>query len=202
MNNDFEGEVWKSVVDYEGLYEISNYGRLVSYYKKNGRGVLESPRFLKGKIDKDGYLEYALSKNREMKHKRSHRLVAETFIPNPFNKPEVNHIDGIKLNNHVSNLEWVNASENGIHKYKNGLGEKARDIASITHGRACKLIDVNSNSEYKFNSLAKASEFLGKRNGWLKYKLRKGNYENDILELGYIMEVEDKRTYERIAEKS
>ena len=198
----FEDEIWRRVIGYEGLYEISNYGRLVSYYKKNGRGLSETPRFLKGKIDKDGYMEYTLSKNTKASSKRAHRLVAETFISNPLNKPEVNHIDGIKSNNHVSNLEWNTPSENGQHKYDIGLGEKSKEMASITHGRRCKLTSVENGKEYIFNSLSKASEFLGKRSRWIKDILRKSNYEEDIRMLGYLIEVEEKRTYERNTKES
>ena len=74
-------------------------------------------RRLKGGLDKKGYTRHKLNG----KTYKEHRLIAEEFIPNPLNKPQVNHIDGIKSNNHVLNLEWVTSSENQLHSYKIGL---------------------------------------------------------------------------------
>lgn len=92
-------------------YSISSNGRLLN--KKGKEKVLQ-------KKD-DGYLKADLYKNGERSTKRIHRLVAEAFIPNPENKPDVNHKDGNKSNNSVYNLEWVNKSENMIHARDNGL---------------------------------------------------------------------------------
>ena len=79
---------------------------------------------LKGHIDRCGYHEVLLSENGKTNQYRVHRLVAETFLPNPSNLPCVNHKDGNKLNNHISNLEWCTKSENIKHSYKNGLQTK------------------------------------------------------------------------------
>jgi hypothetical protein len=68
-----------------------------------------------------GYMKVYLCEKSQVKMKLVHRLVAEKYIPNPENKPQVNHIDGCKANNHVSNLEWCTASENAIHAFQNGL---------------------------------------------------------------------------------
>ena len=95
-------EEWRDIKGYEGLYQISNLGRVHSYYK---RDILEP------KEDK-GYLRVGLYKNGKRKPYSIHRLVAEAFIPNPNNYPQVNHKDEDKSNNRVSNLEWCTAKYN------------------------------------------------------------------------------------------
>lgn len=100
-------EIWKNIKGYEGLYQVSNLGRIRKI-------VLQS-------VLNDGYKCFNLIKDNNKKIMKVHRAVAEAFIPNPKNKPQVNHIDGNKQNNNVSNLEWVTASENMIHAIKTGL---------------------------------------------------------------------------------
>lgn len=120
-------ELWKDVVGYEGYYQVSNLGRVRSLDR-----TLDSPNILtggavvrKGKLLKQkrilGYLYVHLCVHDERKMRRVHRLVAEAFIPNPDHKPQTNHKNGNKLDNRVYNLEWVTASENGLHSYANGL---------------------------------------------------------------------------------
>lgn len=107
-------EEWRAIKGYEGLYEVSNFGNVRSLERKVYR------RFswvkLKGKILKPanikGYCKVVLCKNGESKLLALHRLVAETFIPNPNQYPEVNHIDENKSNNNVNNLEWCTHSYN------------------------------------------------------------------------------------------
>lgn len=115
MNN----EMWKDIKGYEGLYQVSNKGRVKSLTRrvrnKNGtslmRGKIRTPN-----CRRDGYLQVGLSaKNKVIKH-LIHRLVAEAFIPNPDNLPQVNHIDEDKTNNNVDNLEWC------THKYNSTYG--------------------------------------------------------------------------------
>lgn len=93
---------WRSVAGYEGLYEVSNTG-LVKGLKSN--------KVLKPIVLKNGYLQVNLCKNNEPKKFLVHRLVATAFIPNPKNKPTVEHIDGKKTNNHIDNLCWATKSE-------------------------------------------------------------------------------------------
>lgn len=109
-------EIWKDYKDYEGLYQASNLGRMRSLdrWVKSKSG---SVRFYKGRIlkpytDKDGYLLVGLWKNNKHKTYKVHRLVAETFLPNPDNLPQVNHKDENPLNNNVNNLEWCNSKYN------------------------------------------------------------------------------------------
>lgn len=95
-------EIWKDIKDYEGLYQVSSFGRVKSFYTN---------RILKGSEDSWGYLQVKLYKNGIKSNKKMHRLVAQSFIPNPENKPEVNHIDENKTNNKLSNLEWSTAKK-------------------------------------------------------------------------------------------
>jgi len=121
-------EIWKDILNYEGYYQISNYGRVKSLKRSYYTGGKWEERIYKVRLTNNGY-EYArLSKNNKRKNYPIHRLVAIHFIVNPKNKPEINHIDGVKNNNYVNNLEWCTSSENKRHAFKIGLnnnkGEK------------------------------------------------------------------------------
>ena len=109
-------EIWKPVVGYEGLYEVSSYGRVRSldrYVKySNGPIHLHKGRILNPGKEKVGYLVVPLSCNGKLHLKKIHILVAEAFIPNPDNLPQVNHKDENKTNNNVDNLEWCTAKYN------------------------------------------------------------------------------------------
>lgn len=101
-------EEWRPINGYEGLYEVSNLGRVKSLSYKNTK----EERILKIFKDKDGYLMVNLSNNKITCRFRVHRLVAEAFIPNPENKPCVDHINTIKNDNRIENLRWVTYKEN------------------------------------------------------------------------------------------
>lgn len=112
-------EIWKTIVGYEGYYEVSNYGRIkrlptVIRYRDNRM------RNYPGKIMKqentiEGYLRIVLCKDNKKTRYMVHRIVANTFIPNPYNKAFVNHINGNKNDNSVENLEWCTQEENERH---------------------------------------------------------------------------------------
>lgn len=123
-------EIWKDINGYEGLYQISNLGnvrsmdRIVTY--SNGKKVKTKGKLLKPTIKKNGYCYVSLSKNGEKPKYDVHRLVAKAFLDNPCGYPVVNHIDGCKTNNMVSNLEWTTYEENIKHAFKNGLNKGTR----------------------------------------------------------------------------
>jgi len=150
-----ETEIWKDVVGYEGIYQISSIGRL-----KRLAGVgCKSERILKSKVGNRGYYCHPLSSKCIVKTFTIHRLMAHAFIPNPENKAEVNHIDGNKTNNNLSNLEWVTKSENQQHAYDIGLkfgywtGKFGKD-----HHRAKDIIRISKNGKIKkYQSLIDAA---------------------------------------------
>lgn len=133
MNDKLENEIWLPVKGFEGWYEVSNTGsvRGLDRVLNNGKSDYIYPgKVLKTKIASSGYVHISLSKNMKEKWFGVHRLVALSFINNPNNLPIVNHINGIKNDNRVENLEWVTHSENTKHAVKIGLkkgvmGEKS-----------------------------------------------------------------------------
>ena len=110
-------EIWKDIAEYKGLYQISNLGNVKSLNYNHTK----KPKLLTLKHHHSGYVMVVLCNDYGNKNCNIHTLVARAFIPNPENKPYVNHIDGNKANNCVSNLEWVTAKENTSHAIKNNL---------------------------------------------------------------------------------
>lgn len=116
MNN----EIWKDCKGYEGLYQVSNLGRVWSVRKQT---------YLKGCADRDGYLKvYLTAKNGKHKNEYIHRLVSLVFIPNPSGLPQVNHKDENKQNNCADNLEWVSVKANANHGTRNKRISKANSF--------------------------------------------------------------------------
>lgn len=151
-------EIWKDVVGYEGLYEVSNLGRVrgkegrITYSKRHGKRRWRQ-RIIKQQLDNTGGFAVELYKNKQRKRIRVHRLVAEAFILNPENKPQVNHIDGNRQNNKLSNLEWVTQKENIYHAWETGL---------MTHGKEVILKNKKTGETLWFRTQVQASRFLGK----------------------------------------
>lgn len=169
-------EIWKDIIGYEGLYQVSNLGRIKSLKRKtisrNGNTKYlksEKERILKTVNDNNGYVIVYLCNNGKNKMIRVHRLVAKTFIPNPEMKPVVNHINGIKNDNRLENLEWTTYQENIIHAYKTGLKvttkkqieSSIKNILIACEKNKVKVdqFDLNGNYIKTWNSIQEASSF-------------------------------------------
>lgn len=116
-------EIWRDIEGYEGLYQVSNLGRIKSFISQRNK----KEKILHPSNDKDGYLFIGLYKNGNQKPKRVHRIVAGNFIPNTNNKPQVNHINGDKKDNRVENLEWCTCKENIVHAWEEGLHKLSKE---------------------------------------------------------------------------
>lgn len=117
--------IWKPIRGFEGLYEVSNLGQIKSCEKaivcKDGKIKYYKEKILKPAQGKYGRNQYTLSKNGIKYSVRGYRIVAETFLPNPNNYPEVNHKDGNNLNDNVDNLEWCDIDTNLQHALEHNL---------------------------------------------------------------------------------
>ena len=113
-------EIWKDMIGFEGRYQVSNLGRVRSILSNHGR-YQEKIKVQRPRSESCPYRYVQLSVKDQPHHEAVHRAVAKAFIPNPDNKPMVNHIDGNKLNNNACNLEWVTCSENHQHAFYTGL---------------------------------------------------------------------------------
>lgn len=150
-------EIWKPAVGYEDNYEVSNLGRI-----RNRKGYVMKPA-----LRKDGYHWIYLASKTAPNNASVHRLVAKAFIPNPDNKPQVNHKDGNKTNNCVSNLEWVTQSENVRHAYANGLisDKSPEGVANIVAAarkslkKYCNIPIICENTGQEFESMHHAAVY-------------------------------------------
>ena len=134
--------IWKSIQGYEHLYEVSTQGEI---------RAKKTQKILKPFLRNGGYKTVTLCKNGIKKHYAIHRLVALAFIPNPNNKPMVNHIDGCKLTNTTCNLEWVTCSENHLHAYRIGLKDplKCRPKIGNNKGKTSQYMYVTYFKNHK-----------------------------------------------------
>lgn len=171
-------EVWKDVVGYEGIYEVSDHGRVKSVsrikVRKNGSAMQIKNRILKKSVNAHGYEIVSLSNDGKRDTRKIHRLVAEAFCEKKNEKNCVNHKDGNKTNNYFENLEWCTHSENIVHAYEKQL----RKNGNITHL-------TNGNEVYKFCSAIQASLFLGRPKGYvtdMKFKGRTKVFSADGME--------------------
>lgn len=140
-------EIWKDIVGYEGIYKVSNLGRVKSYSR------YPHGKLLSGVKSKNGYYKVILCKNKQKITISIHRLVATTFLPNPNNLPQVNHKDEDKSNNSLDNLEWCSASYN--HNYGTGIERTSK-------GESRQVVQATINGEIIqiFSSLTEASKLI------------------------------------------
>lgn len=171
-----QDEIWKDVVGWEGLYQISSYGRVKSLPKIDGVRFRGHSIILKQKIQKTGYCCVQLNdnKNRKPSNQLVHRMVALHFIQNPKNLPQVNHIDFNKQNNYTLNLEWASPKENTQHAIKNGVNKvygSDNGFSKITEKEAVeiflskeRLIDLSKKYGLSVPVLSK----IRRREAWVR----------------------------------
>lgn len=158
-------EIWKPIKGYEGLYEVSNTGKVKSVkrtmkYEATGKVQTTHERVLtliSSKLTKrhpKPLYHVELWKDNKRTVKMIHRLVAETFIPNPDGKPQVNHKDGNRDNNRVDNLEWCTCSENSLHAYRTGL-------SSPKHTKPIIGTNIITGEIQEFSSTYEAARAIG-----------------------------------------
>ena len=149
-----EGEFWCNIKGYNGSYAVSNYGRVKSFKYK-------TPHIVAPYITAGGYLQVTLYKNGKGNQILIHRLVAEAFVPNPLNLPEVDHIYGNKLDNYFENLERVTTLENKHRAVKNGLYPVGEDCpnAKLTNEQARFIRENYIPRDPKFSGKALAEKF-------------------------------------------
>ena len=146
----FPKEVWRDVVGYERFYQVSSVGRVRSLnYNHTGQS-----KVLKQRKDKDGYLIVGLNKDGKQKTHKAHRLVAQAFIPNPDNKPQVDHINTIKTDNYYKNLRWTTREEN----YYNPLSREHYLEAMRSEDHRKKLREINNGKDNPFYGMKHTEE--------------------------------------------
>ncbi len=154
-------EIWKVIPNYE-RYQVSNYGRIKYPFNKKPNAPY---RITAGSFLQDGYMGYVVVNDNGTLNTKVHRLVALAFISNPENKPCVNHEDGNKRNNNVTNLSWSTHSENAQHAYDTNLNKSKRAIYQL---------DSNKNIIKKWDSIIEACRTLNMRRDTISCGLRKG----------------------------
>lgn len=173
-----KGELWKDIKGYEGLYQVSNLGRIKN--KRTSRKI---------SLRRERYLSVYLYKNGVRKYEKVHRLVAITFIPNTNKKSQVNHIDGNRYNNVVENLEWCTPRENALHAMENKLfningliqenNKKKIKVIKISNGTIYESINEcarqnNTKASYIYRVCqGKRNHHRGERYSFYDYKVEK-----------------------------
>lgn len=156
-------EIWKPIAGFEGLYEVSNFGEVASLRFARG----SNRRLLKQSTNTWGYSQVTLSKDKVKTNRTIHRLVAEAFIENPDNLPQINHIDENKGNNRSDNLEWCDSKKNINH------GERNARVASTL--KKPVIATLEDGTEEYYNSVQEAADALGTSHTAISQAIHKRN---------------------------
>lgn len=160
-------EAWESVVGFEGYYQVSNSGQVRSVDRtvSHKGATRQKVRSYKGQLltprQTRGYVRVSLTKEGKEWNKQVHRLVAIAFIPNHENKPQVNHIDGVKSNNNVENLEWATSQENCVHAHETGLRVGRKGIENSQAKLTPELVGKARELRKLGHSYAKIGKSIG-----------------------------------------
>jgi len=167
-------EIWKDVVNYEGLYQVSNLGN-IRFLQKGGKKLLKE-KICKPSLDSSGYRQIILTKNKKRKSFKVHRLVAIAFIPNINNLPQINHLDENKQNNNVNNLEWCTILHNsryGTRPIRCSLHWKKR-VKQIQNGIIIKeydsLKEAEKNTNIKYQQISACCRKINHSAGGYEWK--------------------------------
>lgn len=162
MKKELKKELWKPVLNFEGIYEVSNFGKIrrISYDNLMYKHKNKIPYYIKSRYDKDGYVRYTLCNGKILKQVFAHREVAKAFIPNPDNFPVINHKDCNIKNNNVDNLEWCSITYNNRYIKKMGrtnycYGKKHPFSKTVLQ------LDRNGNLIQEFESTGDVQRKLG-----------------------------------------
>lgn len=160
-------EIWKDIENYEGFYQVSNLGRVKSMERIVNAGAggkrIVKERIMKQGYNQGGYLSATLSKNFISKTTSTQRLVAKAFIPNPENKAEVNHINCIRDDNRVSNLEWNTKSENIRHSFQFGKNRNNGENSNRALLTNLQVSEIRGKYTYGRNGCEKGSHIVDKK---------------------------------------
>lgn len=174
--------MWKMVVGYEGLYMVSDAGGMIACEKHGSDGRLLRERKIHGGCYPNGYEFVCLRKDGKNKMVMIHRLVADAFIPNISNRPCVNHKDGNKHNNAVSNLEWCTYSQNRKHAYDTGLSPQRGTPISV-------VVDERGKDPILLSTMRDCEKNFGFKKGWIQRKIRKFGNEFWFGENGHVAKI-------------
>lgn len=186
---DLYGEIWIDIIGWEGVYQISNLFRIKGVLRvvkhKNKQTKTIHPKIITPFKNSGGYLAVKLNKDGVIKTLLHHRLIGIHFIPNPNNKPQINHKNGIKTDNRVDNLEWCTIKENQVHSWEElgrvsstkGKFDKDHPNSKIVR---CLTLDI------QFNSSAQASRSLGISQGSISNVCKNKRLHADGMYFQYI----------------
>jgi len=176
-------EIWENVVGYDGLFKVSSLGNIVKLKDNN------IDYYITKRISKHGYCIATFNFNNKTKQVLVHRIIAIAFVPNPENKPEVNHKNSIRDDNRIENLEWVTHKENCIHSYKYGL--RRPEMKGINKYNEKKKIKVASRDKLMniiktYSSINEASKHTGISNSNISRCLKDDRFTSKNMHWTYL----------------